>query len=286
MKENLISKLKNHIKSQSVNSLVGIYPEELLEKLQVTQFELKDLVDYLHEERIITYKYIFQCKCGELCTAYEHKLIREDGMYCPVCGKFFTLEEIYLKSQMLYQIDKKSLMEFGKVNVDFKVVPISSKTTVLKIKKRAGNSMKEIFIGSSTEASGFMDEIAVKLEELGETPLLWNESGKGIFVPGTNTIDALIEITKRVKAAIFIFNADDVVWNSKSALESNDKVRDNVLFEYGLFVGALEKKNVCFVCKGRPQLASDLKGITYIDGDEKTTQVKLKLRDWLSVVNG
>lgn len=128
------------------------------------------------------------------------------------------------------------------------------------------------------------NKIALKLEELNAEPLLWNASGKGIFIPGTNTIDALIAIANRVQAAIFIFNADDKVWNDKSALDSSDTVRDNVLFEYGLFMGALSKENVCFVCKGNPKLASDLKGITYIDGDLGPTQVKFKLRDWLNAI--
>lgn len=280
-----MNKLQNYAKSQSVNSWGNIYPEELLEWLQITHGELKELVDFLRAERIITYKYRLQCDCGELCTAYEQKLVREEGLHCEVCGKYYSLEEISEKSQMLYKIDKRALMGFGIQNVELKVVPITLKKTILKNNNKEGNKVKEIFIGSSSEAVDFMDEIAAKLEGLGEKPLLWNESGKGIFVPGTNTIDALIEITERVKAAAFIFNADDKIWNKKSSLESVDAVRDNVLFEYGLFVGALGKKNVCFICKGNPKIASDLKGITYINSDEGTSQVKLKLKDWLSAIN-
>lgn len=67
----------------------------------------------------------------------------------------------------------------------------------------------------------------------------------------------------------------------ESSLEENSTVRDNVLFEYGLFAGALGKENVCFVCKGHPKLASDLKGITYIDGDLRELPIKNKLKDWL-----
>jgi len=73
--------------------------------------------------------------------------------------------------------------------------------------------------------------------------------------------------------------------NNASALglaNSTDAVRDNVLFEYGFFMGALGKTKVCFVCKGKPRLASDLKGITYIDGDLGEIQVKMKLKDWIN----
>lgn len=65
---------------------------------------------------------------------------------------------------------------------------------------------------------------------------------------------------------------------------TSNAVRDNVLFEYGLFMGALGKERVCFVCKDQPKVASDLKGITYIDGNESLTKIKLKLKDWVNAI--
>ena len=149
---------------------------------------------------------------------------------------------------------------------------------------RIGGPTMEIFLGSSSEAKDFMEDVALKLQELGCDTLMWTDTGKGIFVPGTNTIDALIEITKRVEAAIFIFNADDKTWNKNSSLEGASTVRDNVLFEYGLFTGALGKKKVCFVCKDHPEVATDLKGITYIDGNQKSLIIKNKLKDWINAM--
>ncbi len=143
-------------------------------------------------------------------------------------------------------------------------------------------SAMEIFLGSSVEAKEFMEEIALKLQELGNDTLMWTDVGKGIFVPGSNTIDALIDITKRVQAAIFIFNADDEKWNETSSVAKKWTVRENVIFEYGLFVGELGKKRVCFVCKGYPEIATDLKGITYIDGNQRPLIIKNKLKDWIN----
>ncbi len=182
---------------------------------------------------------------------------------------------------------KEELLGLNNESIDFKILPEcrEEKCLVPMIKKQEGKNEMEIFMGSSSsEANDFMEEIAVKLEELDTQPLLWNETGKGIFIPGTNTIDALLAITKRVGAAIFIFNADDKTWNDKSALETLDTVRDNVLFEYGLFMGALGKEKVCFICKNQPKVASDLKGITYIDGNDSLTKIKLKLKDWLNAM--
>lgn len=151
-------------------------------------------------------------------------------------------------------------------------------------KNREGEKIMEVFLGSSSEAKDFMEEIALKVQELGHDTLMWTDTGKGIFVPGTNTIDALIEITKRVEAAIFIFNADDKKWNENSSLEETSTVRDNVLLEYGLFVGELGKSKVCFVCKNHPEVASDLKGVTYIDGNQKPLIIKNKLKDWINAM--
>lgn len=282
MKQNLIRKLQKKVKSQSVNSLGSIYPDDIIEWLGISETLTKELITDLHEQRILLYKYRLKCNCGEICTIYEHKLFHDTGFYCEVCGKEFSVDDVKEKAEIIYDIDKDELLNIDKEVVDFKILPSSKgKIVPLNIIIEEEQKKMEIFMGSSSEAKDYMDEIAVKLEELGTTPLLWYAPGKNIFIPGTNTIDALVEVTKRVQAAVFIFNKDDKIWNDKSALEASDTVRDNVLFEYGLFVGALGKRKVCFICKGNPKLASDLKGVTYIDGDLGDSQVKLKLRDWI-----
>ncbi|MBQ6026052.1 MAG: nucleotide-binding protein [Lachnospiraceae bacterium] len=170
---------------------------------------------------------------------------------------------------------------FGSINEG-----ILLETTKSKEKERNEKQMN-IFIGSSSEAKEYMHEIAGKIEELGHKPILWDDQSADIFCPGTNTIDAIIDISKKVNAAVFIFNADDKVWNERSKLSSKgyDSVRDNVLFEYGLFVGALGKEKVCFVCKNNPKLASDLVGITYIDGNKGNEAVRSKLKTWIGRCN-
>lgn len=206
-------------------------------------------------------------------------------------GSFFMIIQDELKDIVLQNYIINYIILYNSLELRNKADSIeilykksNSNENVDLIPVRQEKSNMEIFMGSSLEAKNYMDEIAVKMEELGVTPLLWNAVGKNIFIPGTNTIDALIDITKRVQAAVFIFNADDKRWNERSALEISDVVRDNVLFEYGLFTGALGKERVCFVCKGKPQIASDLKGITYIDGEVGEAQVKLKLRDWINAI--
>lgn len=285
MNQNIINRLQKRVKLQSVNSLGNVYPDDIVEWLGTSRAEAKKVISELHDQRIVLYKYKLKCSCGEICTIYERKLIHDQSVCCEICGKEFFLDDIKENAYIVYEIDKEELMNLEQENVNFKEMP-HIKGKVVPISRKQEEKRMEIFIGSSMEAKDYMDEVAAKLEELKTTPLLWNASGKGIFVPGDNTIDALIKITKRVQAAVFIFNADDKTWNEKSALDTTDSVRDNVLFEYGLFMGALEKEKVCFVCKGNPKIASDLKGITYIDGDLGEIQVKLKLKDWIEAIEG
>ena len=283
MREDLINKLKGKIKSRSVNSLGNIDPDTFVDWLGVSQQEARDLIQVLHDQRIALFKYKVKCACGEICTVYVHKLLHDKVFYCEVCGKSFSVDDIKMRGEIIYEIDKKEYLNWGKEQVDFKILP-DRKDKVVSIRRIQEKEGMEIFLGSSVEAVNYMEEIAAKLEELDVTPLLWKSPGKGIFIPGTNTIDALLAITKRTQAAIFIFNEDDKIWNEKSALEATNSVRDNVLFEYGLFMGALGKEKVCFVCKGKPKIATDLKGITYIDGDKGDNYVKLKLKDWVSAI--
>ncbi|MDO4170571.1 MAG: nucleotide-binding protein [Lachnospiraceae bacterium] len=284
MKQELLKKLQTIIREMSVNSLTSIYPDQLLQLLNASQSDMRQFIADLYAERLITYKYRFQCLCGNTCTAYLKKLQREPYI-CKECGRTYDINMMKEKGTLLYELDKKEILNFEKEDIDFKSESLKDVNVIyLDNKLKKEREIMEIFLGSSSEAKDYMEEIALKLEELKVEPLLWNASGKGIFIPGTNTIDSLIAIAKRVKAAVFIFNADDKIWNDKSVLESSNAVRDNVLFEYGLFMGTLSKKNVCFVCKGKPKLASDLRGITYIDGDLGDTQVKFKLKDWLNAI--
>lgn len=286
MKQEPLQRLKNKIKEKSCNSLCRIYPLQLQEWIEATNEEIKDFISELLEEGLMECKYDFQCSCGNNCTVYQNK-IEIDLYQCDECERQYRASEILDKGTLLYELDKQALLNFGEEKVDFKNITNTGKVVIMPVKRGEENKMSkmEIFLGSSLEAKDFMEKIAIKLEELGVKPLLWNAKGEGIFVASTNTIDALISIAHRVKAAIFVFNSDDKIWNEKTSLEGLDCVRDNVLFEYGLFMGTLGKQNVCFICKEKPKIASDLKGITYIDGDEGEYSIKSRLRDWINTIN-
>ena len=119
-----------------------------------------------------------------------------------------------------------------------------------------------VFIGSSVESLPIADAIAENLEFDAEVTIWRN----GTFNLSSYALDDLITKAKSVDFSIFIFSPDDL-----TVMRSREKyvVRDNVVFELGLFIGAIGK-NRCFIVKPRDvelHFPSDLLGITPTDFD-------------------
>jgi hypothetical protein len=117
-----------------------------------------------------------------------------------------------------------------------------------------------VFIASSKEGLKVADAINLNLDH--ETfPTLWRT---GTFRPGSSALDDLVKKSSVVDFAIFVFTPDDAAIIRE---EPTRVVRDNVLFELGLFIGSLGKER-CYVVRPRNvdmHLPSDLLGITHVD---------------------
>lgn len=118
---------------------------------------------------------------------------------------------------------------------------------------------KRLFIGSSSEAIDVALEIQAHLESHFEVTV-WNQ---GVFKLSESTLESLLNALNNADFGVFVFTADDI---SVIRDETHRTVRDNVIFELGLFIGRLGKERAYFVVpKGVKDLAlpSDLAGITY-----------------------
>lgn len=134
----------------------------------------------------------------------------------------------------------------------------------------------KVFLGSSTESKDDMREVARWLEDAGHEPMPWDEPS--LFLPGENTFSKIIEISKLVDAAVFIFSEDDRVWYRQ---DSVIQPRDNILIEYGLFAGALGQKRAIVCRKGTPKNATDLLGIVFVDLN-LPYKAAVSIRAWVS----
>lgn len=118
-----------------------------------------------------------------------------------------------------------------------------------------------IFLASSVEGLDVANAINESLDYDAEI-VHW----KNGFDLSSYTIDSLMEKSRTVDFAIFVFTPDDV---STIREQSHIVVRDNVLFELGLFIGSLSKER-CFIIKPRGinlHFPTDLLGLTPADFD-------------------
>jgi hypothetical protein len=118
----------------------------------------------------------------------------------------------------------------------------------------------QVFIASSVEGLPVADAINANLDH-DTYPTLWRT---GTFKLGSNALDDLVEKSSAVDVAVFVFTPDDV---ATIRAEATQVVRDNVLFELGLFIGSLGKER-CYVVRPRGvdmHLPSDLIGVTTAD---------------------
>jgi hypothetical protein len=118
----------------------------------------------------------------------------------------------------------------------------------------------QVFIASSVEGLSVADAINANLDH-DTYPTLWRT---GTFKLGSNALDDLVEKSSAIDFAVFVFTPDDVATIRD---EATQVVRDNVLFELGLFIGSLGKER-CYVVRPRGvdmHLPSDLIGMTTAD---------------------
>ncbi|WP_437614506.1 TIR domain-containing protein [Sorangium sp. So ce834] len=114
-----------------------------------------------------------------------------------------------------------------------------------------------IFIGSSVEGLNIADHIQLGLEHYAECTI-WHQ---GVFGLSDGTLDSLIKAVKNFEFAVLVLTPDDLVHKRGTAKNSP---RDNVLFELGLFMGALGRERTYIVyCRDeKPDLPTDLAGVT------------------------
>ncbi|MGP5372110.1 TIR domain-containing protein [Psychrobacter alimentarius] len=126
-----------------------------------------------------------------------------------------------------------------------------------------------VFIASSSEALPVAEAVHIKLDaEL--RPKLWENA----FDLSSITITTLISKTKEADYAVFVFHPDD-----KSLIREKEysSVRDNVILELGMFIGALGLEK-CFILVPKSsestfRLPTDLAGITASFYDDQNIDV-------------
>ena len=133
-----------------------------------------------------------------------------------------------------------------------------------------------IFLGSSGKQAKLLQALTRGLEEIAHVDP-WTTS----FNPGTTTLERLLELTREVDFAAFVFAQDDWTTNSPTAEPAQTpgqaSPRDNVVFEAGLFGGALGMRRTFILHAKGSKLPTDLLGLTCVRYDGSTTAAEVKL---------
>ena len=132
-----------------------------------------------------------------------------------------------------------------------------------------------IFLGSSGAQKKLLQGLTRGLEDVAQVEP-WTTS----FNPGTSTLARLFELAHEVDFAAFVFARDD--WTAANvpaapATESGQaSPRDNVVFEAGLFGGAIGLHRTFILHASGSKLPSDLLGFTCVRYGEATNASEMK----------
>lgn len=133
-----------------------------------------------------------------------------------------------------------------------------------------------IFIGSSREGLEIANHLQVPLQREYEVSV-WSQ---GVFDLSITTIETLVGAAKGFDFAILVVTPDDT---REMRGASSSVPRDNVIFELGLYMGAIGRERT-FVVKPMHQsiaLPSDLLGLTCAEYDDNRSD-----GNWSSAVGG
>ena len=123
-----------------------------------------------------------------------------------------------------------------------------------------------LFIGSSSENLGVAYAVQENLEAVAEATV-WNQ---GVFSPSKFNLESLASALFETDFGVFVFAPDDIV---SMRGDQHSAVRDNVIFELGMFVGRLGRER-CFILVPRDEqqdlhLPTDLLGLSRATYDSK-----------------
>ena len=129
---------------------------------------------------------------------------------------------------------------------------------------------KQVFVVHGRD-HGTLAEVKQVLSQLGLEPVvLQDQPNQG------RTIIEKFEDYAQVGFAVVICTPDDEGKLAQGGREPQPRVRQNVVFEWGYFIGKLRREKVCALIKGGVEIHSDYDGVLYVEmGDNESWKVQL-----------
>ena len=127
-----------------------------------------------------------------------------------------------------------------------------------------------IFIGSSTEGLAVAQRIKTFFEPDYDC-YIWND---GIFQFNEGFLETLLKSASLFDFGFMIFAADDI---SRIRNQEYNTARDNVLFEYGLFLGRVGIDRAYIIKEDTVKIPSDILGVTLLSYTTTSNQDGIKI---------
>ena len=129
----------------------------------------------------------------------------------------------------------------------------------------------QVFVGSSVKGLRVAELIQANLKHDAEA-VLWSQA---VFSTTNVPIEDLTAAVERFDFAVFVLDPEDL---TKARDEEAYAVRDNVIFELGLFLGRLGRSRTYFIAPSLPatvrwRLPTDLSGLTPAQYDPEATNL-------------
>jgi Predicted nucleotide-binding protein containing TIR-like domain len=129
----------------------------------------------------------------------------------------------------------------------------------------------KLFIGSSSES---LPVVQLLQEALKNHAVIRAWTDRSIFKPTDFYVESLLNIPRLYDFGLFLFEPDDVV-ESRGAVMAAP--RDNVIFEFGLFMSHLGlKRAFALAPRSRVKILSDIAGLKPIEYDEPSDVAQLR----------
>ena len=132
-----------------------------------------------------------------------------------------------------------------------------------------------IFLGSSGKQAKLLQALTRGLDEIAHV-----EPWTTVFSPGTTTLGRLLELTREVDFAVFVFAQDDWTTTTPPASPGSDagqaSPRDNVVFEAGLFGSVLGLRRTFILHARGAKLPTDLLGLTVVRYPDVLTGAEMR----------
>jgi predicted nucleotide-binding protein len=153
------------------------------------------------------------------------------------------------------------LSAMGEEVSEYWEVPANGESTARKSIMTSRSS--EIFVIHGHD-HGRKEAVARLLSILGLEPIILHEQPN----QGRTIIEKFEDHSSSVGFAIAIFSADDVGASAKTAENLHPRARQNVVLEFGYFMGRLGRDRVCALVENGVEIPSDYSGVLYLPMDE------------------